>query len=113
MFAEKGIRLEEAETLIKKALELEPGNGYYVDSLGWAYFQQGRYDDAVRELSRAIELTRGKEDAVIFDHLGDAYAKLGRDAEALRAWERSLELDPTNETIQQKVQQARQQEGRK
>ena len=48
MFAEKGIRLDEAERLIQKALELEPENGYYIDSLGWAYYQQGRYTDAVR-----------------------------------------------------------------
>jgi Flp pilus assembly protein TadD len=78
MMAERGIRLDEAEQLIKKALELEPDNGYYIDSLGWAFYQQGRYEDAVRELSRAVELTRGKEDAVIYDHLGEAYPKRRR-----------------------------------
>ena len=57
MYAEKGIRLDEAQRLIQKALELEPENGYYIDSLGWAYYQQGRYTDAVRELRRAVELT--------------------------------------------------------
>ena len=69
MFAERGIRLDEAIDLIRKALELEPENGYYIDSLGWAFFQQGRYNEALRELKRAVELTRGKEDAVIYDHL--------------------------------------------
>ena len=114
MFAEKGVRLDEAQRLIQKALELEPENGYYIDSLGWAYYQQGRYYDAVRELRRAVELTRGKEDAVIYDHLGEAYLKAGDEPAALSAWEKSLELDPTNETVRQKVMKTRQrQEGRK
>ena len=114
MFAEKGIRLDEAERLIRKALELEPENGYYIDSLGWAFYQQGRYADALRELSRAVELTRDKEDPVIYDHLGDAHLKNGNETEALRAWEKALELDPANEGVKRKLQQVRQQrEGRK
>jgi Flp pilus assembly protein TadD len=114
MFAEKGINLDEAEGLIRKALELEPDNGFYVDSLGWAFYQQGRYDEALRELARAVELTRGKEDPVIFDHLGDAYQKTGNEAEALRAWEKALELDPANEAVQRKVEQAKaRREGKK
>jgi Flp pilus assembly protein TadD len=114
MLAEKGIRLDEAQRLIQKALELEPENGYYIDSLGWAYYQQGRYSDAVRELRRAVELTRGKEDAVIYDHLGEAYLKAGDEPAALSAWEKALELDPTNESVRQKVLKTRQrQEGRK
>jgi Flp pilus assembly protein TadD len=114
MFAEKGIRLDEAERLIQKALELEPNNGYYIDSLGWAYYQQGRYVEAVHELRRAVELTRGKEDPVIYDHLGDAYLQAGDEPAALGAWEKSLELDPANESLRQKIQRARQRlEGRR
>ena len=63
MFAEKGIRLDEAQRLIQKALELEPENGYYIDSLGWAYYQQGRYpmpsaSSGARWSSRAARKTR-------------------------------------------------------
>ncbi len=64
MFAEKGVRLDEAERLIQKALELEPENGYYIDSLGWAYYQQGRYSatpcasSGARWSSRAARRTR-------------------------------------------------------
>ena len=104
MFAEKGVRLEEAVDLIRKALELEPENGYYIDSLGWAFFQQGRYDEALRELKRVVELTRGKEDAVIFDHLGDAYSKHGRADEARRYWGEALKLDPDSDEIRQKLE---------
>ena len=71
----EGQNLDEAVQLIAKALEIEPENGYFIDSLGWAYYQQGRYPEALRELQRAVE--RAKDDPVIFDHLGDAYAKNG------------------------------------
>jgi Flp pilus assembly protein TadD len=105
MFAERGQNLEEAVTLIKKALELEPENGYFIDSLGWAYYQQGRYPDALRELKRAVE--KAKEDPVIYDHLGDAYAKNGFDEDALIAWEKSLALDPNAEGVAKKIQDTR------
>jgi cytochrome c-type biogenesis protein CcmH/NrfG len=62
----------------------------------------------VRELRRAVELTNGKEDAVIYDHLGEAYLKTGDAPSALSAWEKSLELDPANDTVRQKIQRARQ-----
>src|SRR5262249_31082621 len=71
----------------------EPDNGYFIDSLGWAYYQQGRYPEALKELRRAVEKTR-EPDAVIYDHLGDAFAKNGLEQEAVGAWERSLQLDP-------------------
>ena len=108
MLAEKGVRLDEAVGLIQKALELEPKNGYYIDSLGWAYYQQGRYVDAVRELRRAVDLTQEKADPVIFEHLGDAYLKAGNEAAAVQAWERSLELDPANSQVKEKLHKSRQ-----
>ena len=75
MYAERGQNLAEAVDLINKALALEPDNGYFIDSLGWAYYQQGKYPDALRELKRAVD--KAKEDPVIFEHLGDAYIKNG------------------------------------
>jgi cytochrome c-type biogenesis protein CcmH/NrfG len=61
-----------------------------------------------------VELTRGKDDAVIYDHLGEAYLKAGDEPAALAAWEKSLELDPANDTVRQKILKSRQrQEGRK
>ncbi len=73
MYAEKGTNLAEAIQLIQQALALEPENGYFIDSLGWAYYQQGRYPEALRELKRAVSLA--KEDPVLYEHLGDAYLK--------------------------------------
>jgi len=56
MFAEDGVNLDEAEALIKKALEVEPDNGAYVDSLGWVYFKKGMCEKALTELERAVKL---------------------------------------------------------
>jgi len=54
MFADEGVKLEEAVTLIRKAVEMEPENGAFIDSLGWAYFKLGRLDEALAELLRAV-----------------------------------------------------------
>ena len=108
MYAEKGINLAEAVELIEKALAIEPENGYFIDSLGWAYYQQGRYPEALRELERAVGLA--KEDPILYDHLGDAYIKNGMAAEAIAAWERSLQADPNGpsaEAVQKKLEEAR------
>lgn len=89
MLAERGVRLEEAVELIKRALAEEAHNGAYLDSLGWAYFKQNKLAEAEETLRRAVERTR--HDPTLHDHLGDVYAKLGRTELAAAAWERSLE----------------------
>jgi len=99
MHAEKGTNLTEAIQLIQQALALEPDNGYFVDSLGWAYYQQGRYVEALRELKRAVSLA--KEDPVLYEHLGDAYLKNNLSNEAIEAWEKSLKVDPEGPTATQ------------
>ena len=106
MFAERGENLDEAVQLITKALELEPDNGYFIDSLGWAYFQQGRYPEALDQLKRAVAKAK-EEDPVIFEHLGDAYAKNGLNDEALTAWEKALQLDPNADGVKKKVEDIR------
>jgi tetratricopeptide (TPR) repeat protein len=91
-FAENNIRLEEAEQLVKKALELRPDAGFIVDSLGWVYYQQGRYAEAVQQLSRAVELMGKNPDWVVLDHLADAYLANGQNEEALEALTRAGEI---------------------
>jgi tetratricopeptide (TPR) repeat protein len=90
LLAEMGKDLDRAELLILKALEKEPANGYYIDSLGWVYFQRGDYERAVKELERAVKLV--EDDPVILEHLGDAYQALQRYREALTAYRRSEAL---------------------
>ena len=65
-----------------------------VDSLGWAHYKRGEYEEAVRYLERAVELEPG--DPVLNDHLGDAYWNVGRRLEAGFQWQRSLSLEPSD-----------------
>ena len=91
MFAEHGQRLDEAVDLVQRALKLEPGNPSFLDSLGWAYFQQGKLDLADAPLTEAA--TKMPNSSVVQDHLGDLRFKQQRFADAAAAWERSLAGD--------------------
>ena len=91
MLAERGDRLDESVGYIKKALELEPENGSYLDSLGWAYFKADRLDLAEQNLKRAADQLASN--SVIQDHYGDVRFKRGRYSEAIAAWARALAGD--------------------
>ncbi len=88
MLADKGLRLPEAVKLIRKAVDLEPMNGAYLDSLGWAYFKMGEYEMAEDNLRKAVE--RDQTDPTVHDHLGDLYEKTGRIRLAAAQWQLSL-----------------------
>lgn len=87
--------LKEAMRLIERAVEKKPRDGYFVDSLGWAFYRLKNFKTAVKHLERAVELKPG--DAVINDHLGDAYWKVGRRLEATYQWSQALDLKPDPE----------------
>ena len=76
MLADRGVRLEESVKYIQKALELEPNNGAYLDSLGWAYFKMGRYDLAEPPLEKAA--SKIQNDPTIHEHLGNLYLRMGK-----------------------------------
>ncbi|MBI4461842.1 MAG: tetratricopeptide repeat protein [Acidobacteria bacterium] len=88
MFADQGVQLDESVALVKRALDIDPYNGAYLDSLGWAYYRQEKLDLAEEYLRRAVE--RVRRDPTVHDHLGDLYEKLGRLDLARHHWERSL-----------------------
>ena len=90
-----GVNLKKAENFIKKAIKLRPKDGYFIDSLGWAYYRQGKYDLAVLELEKAVELI--PNDPVINDHLGDALFRAGYYNEAKYQWNRALLYEPEKE----------------
>jgi tetratricopeptide (TPR) repeat protein len=104
MWADRGENLEAACELVGRALELEPGNGAYIDTLGWIYFRQGRYAEAVSELLRAAANLE-KPDPVVLEHIGDAYEKLGKTTEALMYWQKAHGIDPQNPTLAEKIDQ--------
>jgi len=112
--AERGERLEEALQLIRRAVNIEPNNGAFLDSLGWVYFQMGNLDEAERYLEQAVLYQ--PRDATIHEHLGDLHQRRGRLEQALQAYERALQLATESrerERIQQKLGKLRQAMGRK
>jgi len=88
MNADRGVELEESLNYIKQAVNLEPTNGAYLDSLGWAYFKLGKYDLAEETLNKAS--LRMGSDPTVQDHLGDLYQKTGRLKLAAAHWERAV-----------------------
>jgi tetratricopeptide (TPR) repeat protein len=96
-WADQGIHLDEAFKMLRRAVELQPEDGYIVDSLGWAHYKLGHYDEAVKLLERAIELKPG--DPVINDHLGDAYWQAGRHLDAQFQWNHARDLNPDPEEL--------------
>jgi tetratricopeptide (TPR) repeat protein len=94
---DQGINLDEGMKMIKRAVEQRPDDGYIVDSLGWAYYRIGNYEDAVKHLERAIDLK--PEDPTINDHLGDAYWRIGRTLEAKFQWAHARDLKPEPEEL--------------
>ena len=102
--AEKGIRLDEAEVMIRKALVKRPDDGYIIDSLGWVFYKKGDLKAALHEIERASNLM--PEDPTIHEHLGDIYTALKDYDKALHHYERSvtLEKDPVKKSaVEQKL----------
>jgi tetratricopeptide (TPR) repeat protein len=102
-YAERGIRIDQALSLTKQAVALKPDNGYYVDSLGWAFYKSGLITEALTEIKRAVALVG--DDPVIYEHLGEIYMTQRRLSDAREAWLHSLELDPSNEKLLQRFRE--------
>ena len=103
---DRGERLEQSLQMIQTAVSLRPNAGFIIDSLGWAYYRLGQYDEAVEQLERAVYLSPG--DATVNDHLGDAYWQVGRQTEARFQWQRVLRIDPeyeAAETVESKLEE--------
>jgi tetratricopeptide (TPR) repeat protein len=105
MYADKGINLEEAKDLIAKALEAEPDNAFYIDSMGWVFYKIGQFEEARQSLEKAVSLLPG--DATLRDHLGDIYLSLNFKQQAVEQWQKALELDPGKEKVQEKIDAVR------
>jgi tetratricopeptide (TPR) repeat protein len=115
MLADRNVRLAEARELIQRAVDIEPANGPFLDSLGWVEFRLGKLDQAEIDLRQALEHVR--RDPTVNDHLGDVYFQKGRLKEAITQWEISLrewrlsaiaDLDPVEmEKVQKKLDDAR------
>jgi len=91
-WVDQGVNLEEAFKMLRRAVDLRPSDGYIVDSLGWAHFKLGHYQEATEELEKAIDLKPA--DPVVNDHLGDAYWRVNRRIEAGFQWNHARDMGP-------------------
>jgi tetratricopeptide (TPR) repeat protein len=105
MWVEHGKKLDEAKTLIEKAVKLEPKNAAYLDSLGWALFKMGQPKEALTNVLKAAEFS-AEPDATIYDHLGDIYAALNERDKAREAWQKSLSVE-ASEAVEKKLKSLR------
>ncbi len=97
-FADRKIRLEEAQALIEKALKISPDDAHILDSLGWVLYRRGRYEEALVPLRRSFEL---RPEAEIAAHLGEVLWKLGRTDEARGIWREARSKEPENEILRE------------
>jgi len=97
MWAESGVNLDRAQEMLNRAVNQEPDNGAYVDSLGWVYFRQGKLDLAEKYLTDATRLL--PRDATVHEHLGDVLAKRGDMQRALKLYQTAVDLDPESKDV--------------
>ncbi len=88
MLADRDVRLEEAQDMILKALQISPNSPAYLDSLGWVYFRLNKLPEAEEKLKQALEYM--SRDATVHDHLGEVYMREGKIKDAVAQWQSSV-----------------------
>ncbi len=100
--AERGIKLQEALSMAERAIEKEPKNSSYLDTIGWIYFKLGEYKKAKLNIEEATKIE--DNNATLLDHLGDVYFKLGNKTKALENWNKAYKIDSTKNEIKKKIE---------
>jgi tetratricopeptide (TPR) repeat protein len=103
MWADHNMHLDEAGEMINHALQIDPNNGAYLDSLGWLDYRRGKFEQALAELLRAVQ-NLPKDDPTVFEHIGDVCAKLERIPQALDYWQKAAAIDPGNKQLAAKIE---------
>ncbi|MBP7280663.1 MAG: hypothetical protein KBA66_03745 [Leptospiraceae bacterium] len=108
LYTENNMELTQAYEYIKRAVELEPDNGSYQDSLGWILFKMEKLKESLHHLNLAMQimLDKKEDDPVVYDHLGDLFYKLNDPDSATENWKKSIEIQNNNtekEKILQKI----------
>lgn len=101
MWADKGINLDLALEYVSHALDFEPDNSAYLDTLGWVLFKKGQLDDALDYIRNAQAFT--PDDSIILEHLGDVFDKMGQSGQALLKWKQSFIADGSNTAVAKKL----------
>ncbi|MBM4165590.1 MAG: tetratricopeptide repeat protein [Ignavibacteria bacterium] len=97
----RGEQLPRALEMSKKALEQQPKNPSYLDTMGWVYFRLGNFDEAKKYIQDAINV--GDASAEVNEHMGDVYFKLNDTAKAVEYWKKAVDLDSTRESAKDKI----------
>ena len=101
--SERGVNLEKALKMVQKAVDEDPENSSYLDTIGWVYYKLGDYKKAEEYINKAIEFD--KNNSTLFDHLGDVLFRMGNLEKAKEIWKSALELDTNNSVIQSKIEE--------
>jgi len=101
-FAERGINLEKALAMSRKAVDAEPKNASYLDTIGWIYFRLGQLGEARKEIEKA--LTFEEKNATMLDHLGDIYSMLGQKIKSKEYWQKAFDIDASKTEIKMKIE---------
>ena len=100
--AERDMRLDDALQMAHKAIDLEPENAAYLDTIGWIYYKSNKYKQALQYIQASIRIE--EDNAVVLEHLGDVLIKLDRRAEALDYYGKALGIDTDNERLREKLE---------
>ncbi len=100
----RGEKLEKAQELAEKAMELDADNAAYLDTMGWIFYKMGEYEKARRFIKASIDLDDTGASAEVLEHLGDVYNKLGNQEEAKKWWKRAFDKDSSLEHLEEKIQ---------
>ncbi|HRI86286.1 MAG TPA: tetratricopeptide repeat protein [Ignavibacteria bacterium] len=99
--SERDTDLEKALKMAKIAVEKEPDNASYLDTIGWIYFKMKKYKLAEEFIGKSLQINPNS--AVVLEHMGDVYNKMKNNAKALKYWKMSLEINPSNENLRGKI----------
>ncbi len=103
MLADHDVQLEDALSLVRKAVDVEPNSGAYLDSLGWVYFRMGELDRAEKYLTEGAQLE--PHDATVHEHLGDLYRSRGQGARAVEAYRQALTMEVEDDAQRQRIEE--------
>ena len=103
MLADRDVQIQDALTLVRKAVDLEPSSGAYLDSLGWVYFRMGELDRAEKYLTEGARLE--PHDATVHEHLGDLYRTRGLGARAAEAYRQALTMEVEDDAQRQRIEE--------
>ncbi len=99
--ADRDLQLERALEMSRKAVDQQPDNASYLDTIGWIYYRLGRYPEAETWTKKAI--SKGEVNAVVYEHLGDIYFRMNQRDLAIEHWNMALKLDEQNAQLRDKI----------